>query len=345
MTESKAGFERATKIAKAIFRVGDEPDSPCKRLQFMGGDWPDSEHRQGGIGFDPLVNLIAANLAEPPAPTPPGLELPDGPGTVWKHASEPGWWICWNFARDLIALDYLNPKGHFTKRVLLEDAPRGNWHLADLPGVVQAAQDAERADLRQKLEAERQREEKAERELGDLSHGYDVIRDDLATLRQQLADVTAERDEARAIIAKHDLCHNQHGKVDARAFADGCANEQRKEFGCAPDADEVSRLTAENQRLTAESAAMRSVLREHGVGVAGDYSEYCVYCDYSENGKVAHRPTCILSSSTAGTVLLAENQRLRGVLLELRECHDPNWYAWRQRIDSAIAQPSGEPTP
>lgn len=35
----------------------------------------------------------------------------------------------------------------------------------------------------------------------------------------------------------HDICHNLHGKVDARAFADGCAAEQRKLYGCAPDAD------------------------------------------------------------------------------------------------------------
>lgn len=46
------------------------------------------------------------------------------------------------------------------------------------------------------------------------------------------------------IVKAHDLCHNLHGKVDARAFADGCAQEQRNLYGCAPDADECERLTA-----------------------------------------------------------------------------------------------------
>ena len=53
-----------------------------------------------------------------------------------------------------------------------------------------------------------------------------------------------ERDELRAVIAKHDICHNLHGKVDARAFADGCAQEQRKLYGEAPDRDELIYLRA-----------------------------------------------------------------------------------------------------
>lgn len=51
------------------------------------------------------------------------------------------------------------------------------------------------------------------------------------------------------IIAQHDLCHNLHGQVDARVFADGCTAEQRKIYGCAPDADEIERLRAENVEL------------------------------------------------------------------------------------------------
>lgn len=47
---------------------------------------------------------------------------------------------------------------------------------------------------------------------------------------------------AEAVIAQHNLCHDLHGKVDARAFADGCAAEQRKLYGCALDADERDRL-------------------------------------------------------------------------------------------------------
>lgn len=35
----------------------------------------------------------------------------------------------------------------------------------------------------------------------------------------------------------HDVCHNLHGTVDAKAFAAGCAAEQRRLYGCAPDHD------------------------------------------------------------------------------------------------------------
>lgn len=51
------------------------------------------------------------------------------------------------------------------------------------------------------------------------------------------------------IIDTHDLCHNLHGKIDARAFTDGCTAEQRKLYGCAPDADLVARQQKEIGRL------------------------------------------------------------------------------------------------
>lgn len=35
----------------------------------------------------------------------------------------------------------------------------------------------------------------------------------------------------------HEICHNLHGTVSAQAFADGCAAEQRKLYGYAPDRD------------------------------------------------------------------------------------------------------------
>ena len=34
------------------------------------------------------------------------------------------------------------------------------------------------------------------------------------------------------------ICHDLHGRVTAREFANGCTAEQRKLYGCAPDADE-----------------------------------------------------------------------------------------------------------
>ena len=63
----------------------------------------------------------------------------------------------------------------------------------------------------------------------------------------------------------HDICHNLHGTVDARAFADACRDEQRKLYGCAPDADRVVELTAqrdacqrENSRLVEARRAMEA---------------------------------------------------------------------------------------
>ncbi len=47
----------------------------------------------------------------------------------------------------------------------------------------------------------------------------------------------------------HGVCHNLHGTVDARAFADGCAAEQRKLYGCAPDADSLASTHKSNQRF------------------------------------------------------------------------------------------------
>lgn len=67
---------------------------------------------------------------------------------------------------------------------------------------------------------------------------------------------------AEAIIAQHDLCRNLHGQVDARAFADGCTAEQRKLYGCAPDADEVIRLRAMVESLSARVAAQSDLLSQ-----------------------------------------------------------------------------------
>lgn len=85
----------------------------------------------------------------------------------------------------------------------------------------------------------------------------------------------AQRDEARAeveklrgVIAQHDLCHDLHGKVNARAFADGCAAEQRKLYGHAPDADKIKELEAYIHQLqvdiataSTQAAAMLTALK------------------------------------------------------------------------------------
>lgn len=61
-------------------------------------------------------------------------ELPDSPGFWFRNGEQ---WINWNFVNSedgqLFALDRLNDNGHFTKRVLTKDAPRGHWIKATAP--------------------------------------------------------------------------------------------------------------------------------------------------------------------------------------------------------------------
>ena len=84
------------------------------------------------------------------------------------------------------------------------------------------------------------------------------LRDELAKAIAEIIRLSALVDESRYSIAQerelraeiarllagnwtpeevNGICHNLHGVVDARGFADGCAAEQRKLYGCAPDAD------------------------------------------------------------------------------------------------------------
>jgi hypothetical protein len=52
----------------------------------------------------------------------------------------------------------------------------------------------------------------------------------------------AEVRRLRGVIAQHDLCHDLHGQVNAGDFARGCAAEQRRLYGCSPDADRATTL-------------------------------------------------------------------------------------------------------
>lgn len=80
----------------------------------------------------------------------------------------------------------------------------------------------------------------------------------IAHARQDLPDLLAEVLELRAVLAAHDLCHDLHGKVDVQDFAKGCAAEQRKLYGCAPDADAAARLLADNAALRARVAELEA---------------------------------------------------------------------------------------
>lgn len=47
-------------------------------------------------------------------------------------------------------------------------------------------------------------------------------------------------------------------KVTAQDFADGCAAEQRKHYGCAPDADRVERLRKVIQHVAQQLSCVAS---------------------------------------------------------------------------------------
>lgn len=53
----------AKTIARDIFSLGDEIDSSCQRIQFMGGDWINgNETPQGGLNEAALAQVIAKSL-------------------------------------------------------------------------------------------------------------------------------------------------------------------------------------------------------------------------------------------------------------------------------------------
>lgn len=53
-------------IARAIFSCGDEPGRQVQRIQFLGGEYPDNETKQGGLCEIALANLIQSVIDYPP---------------------------------------------------------------------------------------------------------------------------------------------------------------------------------------------------------------------------------------------------------------------------------------
>lgn len=51
-------------IARRIFELGDEAQSPCSRIQFKGGMYPLDERNQGGMAEKPLAKFIQDILDE-----------------------------------------------------------------------------------------------------------------------------------------------------------------------------------------------------------------------------------------------------------------------------------------
>lgn len=56
----------ATKLARAIFEIGDEPilGGKVQRLQFMGGTYPDDERPLGGLCESSLEAFLDYTLAK-----------------------------------------------------------------------------------------------------------------------------------------------------------------------------------------------------------------------------------------------------------------------------------------
>lgn len=71
----------------------------------------------------------------------------------------------------------------------------------------------------------------------------------LVMARYRLPRYIARVRELEAIIAKHDLCHDLHGKVGRAEFEEGCRRETIKEFGSCGWAQRIAELEAKNARL------------------------------------------------------------------------------------------------
>jgi len=175
--------------------------------------------------------------AGPGAPTPP-----DPSDHVWR---------C--FHCDEVFTDHGSAREHFGEYVDSTPACK----LAESEGgLVQRIRDLERAldealaevssyenDARLWHDAEADRV----RRIGHVQwwQGLDSKQGEILVLQEEVARLKAGKFTADEI---HDICHDLHGTVDAQGFADGCAIEQQRLYGCAPDRDRVARLRGVLQR-------------------------------------------------------------------------------------------------
>jgi hypothetical protein len=61
----------AAKIARAIFKMGDDlGNTPCQRIAFKGGTYPDDERDQGGLCEEALARCIRSALSKATGETP-----------------------------------------------------------------------------------------------------------------------------------------------------------------------------------------------------------------------------------------------------------------------------------
>lgn len=71
----------AAQIAKDVFEIGSVGRSPAKRMQFLGGRYPDDEKPQGGVCETALAELIKTSLKKQLAAS-RDADRPEGRGTV-----------------------------------------------------------------------------------------------------------------------------------------------------------------------------------------------------------------------------------------------------------------------
>lgn len=64
--DKQDGWISAEDLADELFKFGDEPNSPCQRIQFMGGDYATGEKDQGGMCKHAVVSFFELRLPSPP---------------------------------------------------------------------------------------------------------------------------------------------------------------------------------------------------------------------------------------------------------------------------------------
>lgn len=111
-----------------------------------------------------------------------------------------------------------------------------------------------------------------------------ALRFELRRLRQENERLLDGKFTAEEI---HGICHNLHGTVSAEAFADGCAAEQLKLYGCMPDRDRIAVVYGE---LDPAWARIRVDLFDCGPDVKSATRLFDEYAGMIVKLKIKHQP-------------------------------------------------------
>lgn len=140
-------------------------------------------------------------------------------------------------------------------------------------------------------------------------------------LRKTLRDLEAAEDEIERLKRGewtaeevHAICHNLPTIVGARAFADGCAAEQRRLYGCAPDIDAVATLAAELARARQDRDAQFA----HNTSMYERLQELERDNEYV-NGRLATLQGIIDGTGSTGSISGTLEQQARDLAKKVRE--------------------------